>query len=63
MFDQKGNNLGGFDNSGYIFTSKLDGNCYIIPKQTFETPHEPSLILYQLHLLQSNVDNFQQTSF
>ena len=27
-------------------------------KQTFQTPHEPNLILCQLHLIQANVYNF-----
>ena len=27
-------------------------------KQTFETPHEPNLIVCQLHLIQANVYNF-----
>jgi hypothetical protein len=38
-------------------------NFFIIPKQTFETLHEPNMILCQFHLIQVSVDNFQQTSF
>ena len=44
------------DNSGYPHT-KLCRECFIIPKQTFDTPHEPNLIiLCQFHLIQARTD-------